>query len=356
MKKILSLVLILLILPVTALALTGCDKHGDLSKFYASYLEIAENSQNLTLVEANDNYGLQINSQKIAIDYSPQLSQLVENTSSPYHNLKYFYQQLLDDSLAPLYLFGDVISNSNKLNEKQADNLYSQLNQLKVDYEEIDYYAGILITSLATNNDPTINLSHLKKLFARYEQTLNTATRLSGSICDIYFNIILTNADIDISSKDYNELTDADLTNLAINVRSRFYYYKAIYANVCNQLYIKSGNLADTLLTTAVKPNLYQPYTYISAINSLTNKGVEVLRANKEAIYNNMIALYNIQNSIPTAYNHFLTATNNITYLTTNQNSSTNELYYKNIASQFANGIAYDSYEIISTLMTILYA
>ena len=355
MKKVLSLLLILIMFPITAFALIGCNEKKDAKDFYNSYLKIASDSQHLTLTEANDNYNLNIHSEKIVVKHSPQLSTLIADNSKPYRYLDTFYQKLLDDSLAPLYLFGDEISKSNNVSEKQAEKLYSRLGDLEDDYEDIDYYCEILMSSLKSSASESVNLSHLKRLFEQYEQILDSAANLSALVCDIYFNNILTNSNLNYSSKKASELTDTDLTNITINIRSRLYYYKSIYANVYNQRYIKGNKIYENLINMSFTPETYNPYSYISSIKSLTTLPIEELRDNKTDIYNNMLSLYKIQSNISVAYNHFVTASKNIMYNEINENSNTNQISYANIMNQFTNGIAYDSYEIIKNLITLSY-
>ena len=357
MKKVICAVLIVLMLPLTCISLIGCKETKNIKDFVATYTKIADDTPNLELVEATDIYQASSNSVKIDIKYSlsSKLSTLVEDNSTPYYNLKYFYQKMLDDTLSPLYFFGQSISSSKKISDKQTNKLYQYLSELKEDYLDINYYTGTLITSLnATNNEKT-NLSYLRKLFEQYEKALNSAGNLSSFVCDVYFNTVISNSNIDYSSKTYNQLTEGDLINITINTRSRIYYYKSIYANVYNQLHIKGGNFAETLIENPTIPDKYEPYDDISKITFITKKSTDKLNNNKQGIYNNVISLYNIQNNMDLAYKHFTTATNKITYLSLNEKSSTNNLNYGLIIKQFARGIAQDSYEILSNLLSLLY-
>lgn len=355
MKKFLCLLLILALAPLTALTLAGCDKDHNIKDFYKSYLNIASNSQNLTLTEAHDSYSLNINRERITINYSQQLTELMKNDTKPYRYIDDFYQKLLDDTLAPLYLFGAEISNSNNVSKKQAEQLFNKLSALESGYQDIDYYSGILMSSLKSSAVEAINLSHLSNLFEQYEQMLDAASDLSALVCDIYFNNILTNSNLNYTNKAYTDFLDADLTNIAINIRSRIYYYKSIYANVYYQLYIKGHDINQKLINTSYTPPVYNPYNYTSGITSLTTTSTQELHNNKYDICINMISLYNIQTKISTAYSHFVTASRNIVYHNVNYTSSITDRNYANIMLHFANGIAYDSYEILSSLIAILY-
>ncbi len=357
MKKILSLILICLMLPVAGLLLSGCGSNHDVRDFYTKYKNIANSSQNLHLVEATDTYNLSNNSYKIDINYSisPELSTLVEDSDSEYYYLKYFYQQLLDDSLAPLYFFGEPISKSSKVSDKQADKLFNHLSKLKKEYEDVDYYLGILITSLNVTDDPIINLSYLKKVYTQYEETIISASKLSAVVCDVYFNTVLSNANINYSKINYTELTDADLSAITVSTRARLYYYKSIYANIYTQLYIRNSELSEELINGSGVLPAYTPYTYIASIKSIENKSIQYLRSNKQEIHTLMISLYNIQKNIEKAYKSFITATNKVAYLDLNATSSLAQINYGKMISNFVDGIAYDSYEVIRNLMLLLY-
>lgn len=357
MKKVLCTILICLLTSFACASLTACKESKDIKNFYVNYKQIAESAQNLTLTEATDTYQLNTNSYKIDIDYSlsPKLSALVENNSTKYYHLKYFYQRLLDDSLAPLYFFGESISASKEVSKKQTQKLFNNLDKLKEDYGDIDYYLGILMTSLATTNNEEVNLSYLKKLFAQYEQAITTASSLSAVVCDVYFNTVWTNSNIDYSHKTYNQLTDADLSTITMTTRARMYYYKAVYANIYNQLYIRGSELSDKLVLGTATIPAYTPYTYIASITSIENKPIESLRNNKQSIYNNMISLYTIQSNLELAYQHFNTACSKITYLNLGATSSTDEINYGKVMSNFAGGIIVDSYEILRNLVGLLY-
>ncbi|MBQ3502712.1 MAG: hypothetical protein IJA72_03505, partial [Clostridia bacterium] len=184
MKKFLCLILLVALLPIGCFALSGCKDKQDLKTFYTTYKNIDNECPHLVLSPATNTYNIEWEGVKLDIDYtqSSTLQTLVEDPSTKYYNLKYFYQQLLDDSLAPLYFFGEKISASNKVSDKQTEKLFAELNNLKSKYKEIDYYAGTLITSLKATNEESVNLSYLKKLFTQYENAIIVAGNLSAII------------------------------------------------------------------------------------------------------------------------------------------------------------------------------
>lgn len=357
MKKILSIILICLMLPVTSFLLLGCDGDKDVRDFYKKYKNIGNATQNLHLVEIADTYDLSSISYKIDIDYSKSstLSSLVENEASEYHYLKYFYQKLLDDSLSPVYFFGDTLSKKANVGNSKTNLLFKRLSNLKREYDDIDYYLGILITSLNATEDELINSSYLKKLYAQYEQAIVSACELSAIVSDIYFNNIVSNANINYSAMSYNDLTDADLSTITMHTRARLYYYKSIYANIYTQLYIRNSDLSEDLINDSATLPTYTPYSYVAGLKSIENKSIQSLRGLKQDIYTFAVSLYHIQKNIDTAYKHFIKATNKVAYLDLNENSTLTQVNYGKIISHFVNGIAYDSYEVISNLVSLLY-
>lgn len=358
MKRFLCSILIIVMLPIACFSLLACDEKNDLSTFYSSYKNIANNCPHLAVVEINDTYGINANSYKIDIDYaqSTKLEALVDDSSTKYYHLKHFYQQLLDDTLSPLYFFGEAISNSKKVSDKQTEKLFQHLYELEECYKDIDYHTGTLFTSLKSTNIESVNLSSLKKLFTQYEEAIIVAGNLSALINDIYFNTLLSNTNMDYSSKTYDQLTDTDLNTIAMNVRARMYYYKSVYANVYMQLHVRNAGLAENIIyESAVLPS-YIPYNYIVSIDKIETKPIVNLRNSKQDIYKNVISLYNIQNSFDKAYAYFNTASSKISYLDVDVNtSSQHEINYAKIMEQFANGIAVDSYEILENLVELLY-
>ena len=136
MKKIISLILVCLLLPVVSLLLVGCNKDSyNLTTFYTTYENIVNNTPYLTLVNSNDTYHLDVDSQKIIINYNKATSLKTAISSKPYNYIDTLYQQLLDDTLAPVYFFGQTVASSNRLNKDQTKELFEKLHSLQYEYE-----------------------------------------------------------------------------------------------------------------------------------------------------------------------------------------------------------------------------
>lgn len=360
MKKFICTILICLLLPLTSLALVGCGKDSyDLKTFYSSYENIVNNTPYLTLVNANNTYNLDVDSQKIVIDYDKATNLGALKSLSPYRYIESLYQQLLDDSLAPVYFFGQKIASSDRVNKDQTKQLFEKLQVLSTEYNELDYYVGILNSSLSSTSNSTINLSHLKKVFLQYERLLTVAGDLSSIVSNIYFNTILSVSDFDYSGKKLDELTSADLVKISIDTRAKMYYFKSVYANIYHQMFIKNSTIANDI-TSSNEPVLpaYQPHTYMAGVQSLNSKSYDSLiniPSMVKIIYENSISLFNIQKTFESSYSEFNLATSKISYSTLDSKSSIEEIAYGKIIERFAYGIAFDSYEVLKNLVTALY-
>ena len=153
MKKFVCLILICLMLPIASLVMAGCgDTDYNIKDFYITYQNIGNNAQNLKTVAISDLTTTSSANYKIEIDYSKstQLSTLVNNSSSQYYNLKYFYQQLLDDTLSPVYFFGDDIASSKKVGKKQTKQLFKQLKNLFIPFTTYVYISTFFVINPAS--------------------------------------------------------------------------------------------------------------------------------------------------------------------------------------------------------------
>lgn len=360
MRKFICIILICLLLPLTSLVFAGCkDTSYDLKTFYTTYENIVNDTTYLTLVNANDTFSLDVNSKKIAINYDKASNLESVSSSESYKYINSLYQQLLDDSLAPVYFFGQKVASSDRVSKDQTKQLFEQLKSLEYEYQELDYYIGILNSSLSATSNSTINLSHLKKLLLQYEKLLTVAGSLSASVSNIYFNTILSISDFDYSSKKASDLTSADLVKMSINTRAKMYYFKSVYANIYHQMFIKNSTITNEIISSS-KPQLpsYKPHSYMAGVKSLNSRDYDSLvdsSLTMENIHSSAISLFNIQKTFESAYSEFNFATSKISYANLNEKSSSEEKAYGKIIERFAYGIATDSYEVLKILATSLY-
>lgn len=361
MKKFICIVLICLLLPITSIMLAGCKKDSyDLKTFYTTYENIVHNTPYLTLVNATDTYNFDTAvSKKIAINYDKATNLKAATSSGSYKYINTLYHQLLDDTLAPVYFFGQKIASSDRLSKDQTKQLFEQLYSLEHEYQELDYYIGILNSSLSATSNTTINMSHLKKVLLQYEKLLTAAGNLSSTVSNIYFNTILSLTEFDYSNKKANELTFADLTKISINTRAKMYYFKSVYANVYHQMFIKNSTISNEIISSSsTQLPSYKPHTYMASVKSLKSRDYSTLinmSSTMEKIHTYSVSLFNIHQTFETAYAEFNLATSKVSYSNLNSKSSSEEKSYGKIIERFAYGISVDSYEVLKNLATLLY-
>ncbi len=357
MKKfIINLMLIIFIIPITCCVLVGCKNKQDISKFYETYLSIAENYTGLKKTAIKDTYHLEDETYKIDFDYEVMsaLQSRINLASSKYYYLEGLYHNLLDASLEPLYVYTPKVVKL-KLSDAEVNKLYSELDEFKEDLYHLLYTKQVLNTSLQASAHEDINLTQLNRVFKQYEVVISSASDLSCAISNIYFEKIMLKSNTNYSKLNYTQLTDSDLTSLQVNMKANFHYYKAMFASAYNQLLI-SYNSADEIIDNN-SPTLpdYAPYTNLYNAK-LTDKHISMLQNNKLAIYNRLNSLYNMQTSINTHYQKFNKSINAKNNLGVDTNTVTKHQIYQYSINQFIYGNAYDSYEVIYSLLTNLFA
>lgn len=357
MKKFICVLFSLLLLPFSIICLSGCESDKDMSKFYTTFTSIAEKHQHFQLVEIKDKYGALPNSTKIDINYSssPELKSKVSNSETKYYYLESYYHPLLDSSLAPLYFYGPKLSTVS-VKKSTIKSLYKQLEKVDDGFDDLSYYYEILISSLQTSANEDVNLVHLSNLFAHYENLIESSITLSSTISNIYFNHILDNSTLNYSKINIETITKTDVDFISLNVRQRLPYYEHLFADIYFHLYVKDNNLPDKIVETSnFIPEYYTPKTFVDTLNTSNINSSETLLESKQDLYKNAITLYNIQCELPERYSIFNQAKEKVSYSKVKQSSNPDEQNYSKLILQFANGIAYDSYEVLLQLTNLIF-
>lgn len=354
MKKfIINLILIMLIVPSICLGLVACKDKKDISKFYETYLSIADNYIGLKTSSIKNEYNLQDELYKVEIDYSvmPALQEEIDLSSSKYNYLSSLYNNMLNATLEPLYIYTPKVAES-KLNKSQINKLYDKLEVFKQDLYHLVYTHQVLNTYLqaSTNND--ICLGQLNRVFKQYEITISSAGDLSFEISNIYYDKVLAKFNTNYTALKFEDFTETELTTIQVNMKSNFHYYKAMFASAYNQLLI-SNNTADNIINeTSLTIPAYTPYDSLCKSN-IVEKNISVVTNNKLAIYNRLNSLYNMQANINNHYTRFNKAITNKESLQST-NDIKKEIYDYSI-HQFATGICYDCCQVVCGLITNLF-
>lgn len=351
MKKLLSIfIVIALICPV--FLLTGCKKEEKrpLIEFYNNYLAIVEQHENLNKTAVPERFNTSSTIFKVGFKYSVELQQRMADSSSSYAYLDNYYNLMLDDAMAPTYLFAPTMFNINtdKISESEKTYIYKKLDQLESCYIETASRVGDVektLTNTATSHE------NLKKLFTSYEKLIQTACELSIKISDIYFNKTLIN-NLNLKSGE-----EKNLTNLATYAKTRFMYYKTLYLDIYVNTCLVNNDVPNKILNNTTNSPfdvVYYPYTSIKNINFTTQK--TNLSSTADSILSLSQTLYNIEQVLDDEFNKYDSAISKINYHYVN-NSNINENTQKLIVDKFINenGIVYESYNTITQLLDLCY-
>lgn len=346
MKKILSVILILLIAP-TIFLFSSCKKKSNYSmlEFYNSYLAISEESELLTKTHMPTKFQSE-NKEVVGFVYSSNLANKI-STIPAFSYINSLYNTMLDDAMGPTYLYGNMLYNAD-LDDDTKDYLFNQLKKLKNDYIRIATRLGDLER---TQDIATANAS-LAKLYDSYENAIVTAINLSSKISSIYYNKILENPNVDYTKIEEGKI---NLNEVAIRTLNRLVYYKLVYVDIYFKTQILGSNVSEKLIEGTFN-SYYEPYESLK--NKIYSNTINpYIENNREELVELARTLYNIQRVFEKEYNLYKSACNKISYGKIDNKSSSSEKGYKNIIDSFIseNGIAYQSYLTVTKILNLCY-
>lgn len=347
MKKLYALLLVFFILP-TIFIFAGCeDKESrSIKDFYSNYLAISEHDDLLTKQAMPERFSSS-NEEVVGFVYSSDLNSKI-STIPAYSHINSLYNTMLDDAMGPMYLYGNMLSQA-KISKDDTKYLYSKLDTLKSNYIEI---AGRLGDLERNQNTSSIASGSLSKLYASYENAILTAIDISSKISSIYYNKIMINPNINYTT--YNN-SDINLEEVAIRTLNRLTYYKLVYVDIFLQTKILGYDVPNQIINGTFNSS-YEPYE-VTKNKLYSNTVKQDIENNREQIVELAKTLYNIQLHFEKEYSIYAQATKNITYSMVNEDSSVNDLAYKQIIDTFSaqSGIAYQSYLTVNKILTLCY-
>jgi len=348
MKKHISLI-ILIVLLCPIILLSGCNKEKrNISNFYTHYLSISESHKLLKKEVVPQRISSVQTINKVGFSYSDELQQLISNNSSVYNPLDSYYNTMLDDSLAPLYLYSQsVCANPKKISSQETTFLFKKLDQLKLAYIETANRLGDVEKTL---NNTSTNRENLQKLYTSYENLIELGCELSIKISNIYFNKILTN-----SNPQHTKIDAKIADKIANDSLTRFVYYKTIYLDIYLNTQIIGNNVASKLALNSQLNVKYVPYSNLK--DTIYTDKKTISSAEYEQLLSLSNTLYNIQLVLDDEYAKYKNSISEIIYPLINNSSNIEDKTHKNIVDKFisSNGIVFNSFYTISTLMDLCY-
>lgn len=310
-RKILSLILVLMLLPIASL-FGACGKS---SGYDLNSLDDEFNA----IVEENNNIAASTNG-AFVFKYSTKLTPII-NDNSPYNQLpKYnevFYNLM---SFANEYI-DECAQNSTTNNDAVKNQVETDLKSLKKSINDVNEGVNVFAEMINVNKDTDITakacLGTFENLLILYEDMFASAINFNNSLADLYFNNILKDGNPDVYSKGFENFESAVVVN---KLRSRIYYQKSNLSQCFVEMYV-GGDLANKIANGETTFDL-DKYSYKSNIDKINRtftetRAVEITNhsANKSNFYDLSVSAQNVQTILKNEQYKFIQACNEIEYV-----------------------------------------
>ena len=343
-RKILSLILVLMLLPVASV-FVACnkDKGYNLNNLSKDYEKIELENNNIAMID-----------DLILIDYSAydNLNNSV-NAVEPYTALK-SYNYVLNNVLKFTCNYIEICSN----NELQVpatvkNNVKSSLDAFKKSVKDVDVCVDSLGEIISVSDDVLDRscISRYKNLLNTYETMLNRAIDFNNAVTDLYFGYILNDSNPNVFELSYD---DFDANVIVNKFKSRISYQVGLLSQAYVEMYINGGSFAENIAEKEATFNL-DAYNYISNINSINKNFDEQVaveysnnETNKVNFYNISIKAYNAQAILENEKEKVRVAFNNIEYKTVKNDMEASA--YAKLCVEIIDA----NYELITTYNSIL--
>ena len=358
MKKLLSLLLVLFLVPMACM-FSACKKAEGykLSSLKTDLLAIADKYETVTIEKDNlkFDYSTLKNKDDTVID---ECIKSVE----PYKNVERYNQvfyNLMDFSFDYVGVcsndsFNIDINVRNDLKQK-LDALDSAIQVVDINVQNL---SNILNSSADTSN--IIYIERLDTVLNSYNRLFVAGSEFTNAVADLYFNKILIDANPDISAIKAEEFETSRVIN-TLDARTK--NVVSILTQNYIEVYVSKANLVDDLLgnfqALDLNVNSYSNKVAKLKVLDLTteaniDKAVEIANSEsrKAAFYEKAIQAYNMQEIIQNDRASFATACNDVDYLKmkTDENASS----YDKICIRIIENYSYITNEYAETLGELL--
>lgn len=311
-RKFISLILILMLLPITSLFVAcGKDKGYNLNNLYNDYVSIATENDNVEL-----------NNGMLIFDYSnhPKMKTIVE-TTYPYTEIN-SYNFLFKNLMAFSSEYVDNCSYNEAIKDAKIKNQVKQdLDNLKKSVRDVNNCTNILAEIIRSSYDENVLsevcLLRYENLLLTYDSLFHNAIIFHNTISNLYFNNILNNSNPDVFVEGYSNF-DASKTINLLNSRIKYQvsnlsasYVEMVLDDETIPHKIAFDDYNPTLDEYSYRTNLYNVNQTID--ENIAESKVE-LNGNKSKLYELAVEAYNIQTTLNMDNSKFITAFNSVDY------------------------------------------
>ena len=310
-RKLLSLILVLMLLPVASLfGACGKDKGYNLNNLKTDFQKISTNSNNITMV---DNH--------FGFDYSGHNNlETIISTNAPYKELDKYnivFYNLMDFSCEYIDECSNNALTSDIAIKNRVKHELDELAKAVGDVDKcIDMFAEIVNVASGENVVADACLVRYENLLETYADMFESAINFNNTLSNLYFNYILKHGNPDVYSIGK---ANFDATVVVNKLKSRLSYQKSNLSQCFVEMYI-DGDLAEKIAYDNVTFDL-SSYGYsdnIEAINVIFDEETAAFKANHEDFREEFFALavsaQNIQSILNNDKGKFVTACNAIDY------------------------------------------
>ena len=310
-KKILSLILVLMLLPIASLFVAcGKDKSYNLNALDEDFNQIVEKNNNVKNDEG-----------KFVFDYSnhSNLETIIANTA-PYNELEN-YNFVFYNLMSFAYDYVPMCANNHLTNNAEIKNqVKNDLSALKKSVSDVNECVNMFAESVIMADDEEITssvcLTKFENLIATYEDMFEKATNFNNSLSNLYFNYALKDGNPNVYSLGVENF-DA---NIVVNkLKARIKYQISCLSQCFVEMYV-DGDLDERITNKETIFDLTQ-FNYKNNIEAIDKSFTEQTAAekanhkdNKSNFYELSVQAQNIQSTIDNDINKFMTACQKIDY------------------------------------------
>ena len=334
-KKILSLMLVLVLLPV-ALLFCACGKS---TKNNLSALD----DEFYAIMDSNTNFVDNGNGMEITFDNHTNLKNAVNASNNQYKYLNDY-----NNIFASLICFSseyidECAGHSAGVEKSTKEKVFNELNALKLEIgavnSAIETLAGMIDVNSSNVTDSTCLVAY-ENLLLTYEGMFEKAMIFNSTLVDIYYNRVLSNGNPNVANISLNDF-DVDVVLSKLN--GRIFYQRANLTQSYIKMYLEGGDFAHNIAygLSTLDINKFNYSLNVKAINYALNMNQAATKANnnKQSFYDFAVKAYNLQEILSADAGKFIYACNTICLNDINANSSALEQMCASIIEENYNTI-----------------
>ncbi len=338
-KKVLSLILVLMLLPIASLFVAcGKDKGYNLDALNNDFNLIVSENNNIESVDG-----------KFEFDYSAHESlQYIVSSTQPYKELEK-YNFVFYNLMSFAYEYVPVCSNNQLTKDVQVKNqVQKDLIELKNAIGDTNKCVNMFAESIAEEDEKC--LMAFKSLISSYELMFKKAANFNNSLANLYFNYALNNSNPNV----YSVGEDSFDANIVVNkLKSRIKYQVSCLSQSYVEMYVCED--VATRITNGEMFDLdaFEYKTNVEAIVNIdfTEQNAAIVvngdRNKKKQFYALSIQAQNHQATIQNDINKFIVASEKINFA-----------MFDDIAATAYEKLCYDivesNYELIKSYNSVL--